>query len=462
MNAANTPIFATLSGLGGTATLSGGGRAASLSALDGWIDICRTGTWHGQDGTVTLTDADLDELVAGYVQADPAPVVLGHPTTDGPAQGWVGAIRRVGDRLQARLERLDDGFRAAVEAGRYVNRSISAVRDAAGWRLRHLGFLGAALPAVDGLSPSNFAAPAGTSIVFSAPIGTELAIPLGGDDERRGWRALEALLRQLREWLIETHDVDTANQVISPWYLETLGSLGEPDEDNSYSRLAQIVAGGPAALASLLPDLRKDPAMTGSSANPTNQPDPVPVGDHAELSAERERLAAERAAIAGERDRIATERVSMAAERALQLAATRTATLVADARVLPAERPLVEAIFTALASVETPVTLAEADGQPTQASAADAFATFLSTLPKRGPQPGEMTGAGTVAVPLAAGHQPVLPTALPAAETAAVDPTGRGMTPNHVALAAQSLKAADPTGQMTISQAVRQIMSGGQ
>jgi len=438
------------------------GATATLSALDGWIDICRTGTFRGQDGTVTLTDADLDALVAGYARADPAPVVLGHPATDGPAQGWVGAIRRVGDRLQARLERLDEDFRASVEAGRYVNRSISAVREGAGWRLRHLGFLGAALPAVDGLSPSNFAAPAGTGIVFSDPLKVDLASPPGGDDERRGWRALESLLRGLREWLIETHDVDTANRVISPWYLETLGSLGEPDDDNSYSRLAQIVAGGPAALAFLLPDLRKDPAMTGSCPTTTTLPAQPAAGDSAALAAERDALAAERAAIAGERDTIAAERVSMAAERALQLAATRTATLVADARVLPAERPLVEAIFTALASVETPVTLAGADGQPSQASAGDAFATFLSALPKRGPQPGEMTGPGAVAVPLAAGHHPALPTALAATDAGAVDPTGRGMTPDHVALAAQSLKAADPTGQMTISQAVRQIMSGGQ
>ena len=200
--------------------------------------------------------------------------------------------------------------------------------------------------------------------------------------------------------------------------------------------------------------------MTGSSPQPTLQPNPAATGDSATLAAERANLEAERTALAGERDRLATERVSMAAERALQLAAARTATLVAEARVLPAERPLVEAIFTALAGVETPVMLAGADGQPTQASAAEAFASYLSALPKRGPQPGEMTGPGAAAVPLAGGHSLALPAAAGPAGAEAVDPTGRGLTPHHVALAAQSLKAADPTGQMTISQAVRQIMSG--
>jgi len=432
--------------------------SASLSALDGWIDICRTGTWHGQDGTVTLTDADLDALVADYAQADPAPVVLGHPETDAPAQGWVGAIRRVGDRLQARLERLDRGFRAAVEAGRYANRSISAVRDTTGWRLRHLGFLGAATPAVDGLSPSNFAAPAGSG-VFSAPIATplkaDLATPLGGDDERHGWRVLQDLMRGLREWLIEAHDIDTADRVINPWYLETIGSLGVPEDDVRSSRLT-----------SLLSDLRKDPIMTGSSApppppenQPATPPAPVPIGDPV---GEAGALAAERAALADERAAMAAERLSMAAERALQLASTRTATLVTEGHVLPGERPVVEALFTALASVEVPVTLAGADGQSEQARPADAFQTFLCGLPKRGPRLGEMTGPGSVAMPLPAAGQTALPTALAGAEQAAVDPTGRGMTPDHVALAARSLMAADPTGRMTISAAVRQIMSGAQ
>ena len=55
-------------------------------ALDGWIDVCRTGTWtdmHGHEAEVT--PALLEAVVADYATADPAPVVVGHPETDAPA-----------------------------------------------------------------------------------------------------------------------------------------------------------------------------------------------------------------------------------------------------------------------------------------------------------------------------------------------------------------------------------------
>ena len=108
-------------------------------ALDGWIDVCRTGTWTDVRGRETeVTPALLDAVVADYATADPAPVVVGHPETDAPAYGWVERLRVSGDRLQAKLSDLAPEFRAAVEAGRYGPRSIALQGD----RLRHVGFLG--------------------------------------------------------------------------------------------------------------------------------------------------------------------------------------------------------------------------------------------------------------------------------------------------------------------------------
>ena len=76
-----------------------------MSALDGWIDICRAGTWRDMAGRAVPLDADrLDRIVAAHAAADPAPVVVGHPETDAPAYAWIDGLRRVGDRLQARLQ----------------------------------------------------------------------------------------------------------------------------------------------------------------------------------------------------------------------------------------------------------------------------------------------------------------------------------------------------------------------
>jgi len=139
-----------------------------MSALDGWIDVCRTGSWRdASNREVTITEATLDGIVAAYPAQDPAPVVVGHPETDAPAYGWVAAVRRSGDRLQAKVRDLMPAFRGAVEAGRYTARSIAIV----GGGLRHLAFLGGRAPAVPGLAPTQFAAaPAPGAVMLSAPL----------------------------------------------------------------------------------------------------------------------------------------------------------------------------------------------------------------------------------------------------------------------------------------------------
>ena len=134
-----------------------------MSALDGWIDICRAGTWRDMAGRAVPLDADrLDRIVAAHAAADPAPVVVGHPETDAPAYAWIDGLRRVGDRLQATLRDIAPPFREAVEAGRYAGRSIALEGD----RLRHVGFLGGRAPAVPGLAPTRFSSAPETVVAF--------------------------------------------------------------------------------------------------------------------------------------------------------------------------------------------------------------------------------------------------------------------------------------------------------
>ena len=134
-----------------------------MSALDGWIDICRAGTWRDMAGRAVPLDADrLDRIVAAHAAADSAPVVVGHPETDAPAYAWIDGLRRVGDRLQATLRDIAPPFREAVEAGRYAGRSIALEGD----RLRHVGFLGGRAPAVPGLAPTRFSSAPETVVAF--------------------------------------------------------------------------------------------------------------------------------------------------------------------------------------------------------------------------------------------------------------------------------------------------------
>ena len=197
-----------------------------MSALDGWIDVCRAGTWRDSAGReVAIDEARLDRIVAAHGAADPAPVVVGHPKTDAPAFAWIDGLRRVGDRLQAQLRDIAAPFREAVEAGRYAGRSIALQGDT----LRHLGFLGGRAPAVPGLAPTQFAAEPETVIAFSA---AEFAGPI----ERAAFDALARIARGWRENIIARDGIDAADAAIPDWLIETVAEASEPPAETDAPR----------------------------------------------------------------------------------------------------------------------------------------------------------------------------------------------------------------------------------
>ncbi len=120
-----------------------------------WIEIFRAGTHTDSNGRQrTWTRADLDKTVASYdPEHNEAPVVIGHPKNNGPAYGWVEGVKRVGDLLVAKLKQVEPQFAELVTAGRYKKRSASFYADGS---LRHIGFLGAAPPAIKGLKDFAF------------------------------------------------------------------------------------------------------------------------------------------------------------------------------------------------------------------------------------------------------------------------------------------------------------------
>ena len=125
-----------------------------MPGLTDWFDVFRCGTHLDHSGKWrTFTESDIDKAIASY-KSDSAPIVVGHPTLNAPAFGWIQQFRRQGSTLQARASRVADEFADLVKRGLYKNRSISFNSDGT---FRHVGFLGAAAPAVKGLEDIQFA-----------------------------------------------------------------------------------------------------------------------------------------------------------------------------------------------------------------------------------------------------------------------------------------------------------------
>lgn len=125
-----------------------------MPGLTDWFDVFRCGTHLDHSGKWrTFTEADIDRAIANY-QSNSAPVVVGHPNLNTPAFGWIQQFRRQGPIVQARCSRVADEFADLVKRGLYKNRSISFNSDGT---FRHVGFLGAAAPAVKGLEDIQFA-----------------------------------------------------------------------------------------------------------------------------------------------------------------------------------------------------------------------------------------------------------------------------------------------------------------
>ncbi|QOJ20350.1 MAG: peptidase [Gammaproteobacteria bacterium] len=128
------------------------------------IPIFKPGTHTAMSGDQrAYSDADLAATAAAY---DPAlfdaPAVIGHPEHNGPAWGWVESLAIKGGVLSAKLRDLDANFVEMVRAKRFKKISASfylpdspANPKPGVFYLRHVGFLGAAAPALKNLPAVN-------------------------------------------------------------------------------------------------------------------------------------------------------------------------------------------------------------------------------------------------------------------------------------------------------------------
>lgn len=151
-----------------------------------WFEIFKTGIHTDSAGnTQAWTKEDIQHIADSY---DPSsfevPLVIGHPETDAPAYGWVEALKVVGDKLMAAAKQVAPEFIDMFRKGKFKKISVCLTPSK---KLRHVGFLGAAAPAVEGLATANFNA-----------LGQDI-ISFESDNENITVATIETLVEQVSE-----------------------------------------------------------------------------------------------------------------------------------------------------------------------------------------------------------------------------------------------------------------------
>ena len=310
------------------------------------IQIFRPGRHVAMSGAaLEFSESDLAACAAAYDPArHEAPIVIGHPQTDGPAYGWVKSLA-FGESLEATPDQVDPAFAEMVSAGRFKKISASFYQPDSPqnpvpgvYYLRHVGFLGAQPPAVKGLRAPQFSE-AETGVVSFADLDDVINAGL--------WRGL-------RDWLISTLGLEKAQAVIPDYAVGQLEQLAnQPDESD--------------ADATPLPS----PAFV----------EPTPHQETAVSPEEKAALESENASLKARLAEAETRDKAAAATARRAEAAQYCEGLIAAGKLLPAERDTTLAILD-LAATSGPVFFGEGDAKTTDAPLARLKA-LLSGLPVR-------------------------------------------------------------------------------
>lgn len=309
------------------------------------IHVFRAGTHVTAAGErIEFTQADLAASAAAYDPAlHEAPLVIGHPTTDGPAYGWTKGLRAKGNDLYVVPDQLNPEFAEMVSAGAFKKRSLKWYRPTdplnpkpGVWYPQHLGFLGATPPAIKGLKPVELAQ--GDNLV---------------EVEFSQWedRTVAQLFRRLREWFIAQHGQETADRVIDGYDVDALAEEASREKD---------------------PEVFPAPAFAEASTT-AEEPDVTPE-EKAALEAENARLKQQ---IAANEARDKTARIVAIKTGAVQFCEG----LIGEGKVLPAEKDTVVGLLV-LAAHAQPVEFGEGDDAATDAPLAR-LESFLKSVPKR-------------------------------------------------------------------------------
>jgi len=189
-------------------------KPTTVKGLRGFIEVFKAGTHTDSKGRqVTFSKADVEQMVENH-KLGAAPAVIGHPKDTAPAYAQVAQYKLDDDgRLFAKFDKINPAFEAGVESGAYYNRSVSVHKDDRhGWRVRHVGWLGAMPPAIDGLQPVEFSADDDNCFEFAAP----------GYSLVWGLESAAKLMRSLRDRMIEKEGLEAADATLPQWQIDSM------------------------------------------------------------------------------------------------------------------------------------------------------------------------------------------------------------------------------------------------
>lgn len=324
------------------------------------LEIFKTGKRTDSKGREwDLNDSIIDEVVREY---DPAifaaPLVVGHPTMDAPAYGWVGSLSLDNTILKAEPTDVEPQFAALVNEKRFPKISASfftpehpANPKPGKWYLQHVGFLGAAAPAVPGLKQASFAAnDQAVTIEFAA------------SDLEVLW-SVSRMARGMRDWLLEKFGAEEADRALPDYVVQGIETQRERE---------------------LLAEQPNQQALGFAAPQQPEVPD-VDPNEKAKQAQQTADFAAREATLAQREQAIADAEAALEAQRNQARRgelASFAATLVKEGKLLPREEAGAVAFMASLTDSDT-VSFAAADGTSQAQPQATWFRDFLSSLPAR-------------------------------------------------------------------------------
>lgn len=277
------------------------------------LEIFRAGKVRDNKGREhSFTAEDIAAIAAAYDPAvHEAPLVVGHPSDNAPAYGWTKTLVAKGDTLVAVPHQVDPAF-AELAPTHFKKKSASfyapdspANPKPGTWYLRHIGFLGAAPPAVKGLRDASFAADEAGVVEFSA----------------WGTQRTANFFRRIREFFIEKFGAEDADRVLPQW-----------DVENFEAQAAREIAN------------EEKTQATSPAFNETQKGDQVTMADKTELEKQQAALTA--------REKDVADREAKIAQREVEAARTSHASFaepfVAAGKLLPRQRAVVVELLTTL------------------------------------------------------------------------------------------------------------------
>lgn len=327
-------------------------KGHSFKGLGDWIEVFRAGTHTDSKGrSCTFTEADLDQMVSNLALGA-APAVLGHPKHNDPAYAWVkpDGAKREGNSLFVKFEDIHPAFEAGVNSGAYRNRSVSVFQDKdAGWRMRHVGWLGAAAPAIDGLTPLDYSAEVDAH-EFDAE-DWDIGYALGDTAE---------LLRGLREQLIADKGIEAADAALPNWRIQSVADAAERVKAAARAESDQIT--------------------TGSFSQPNNTGGDMSISqeqlDAAVAKARKEAEDAAAASFAASQ----AELIRLQGERQAERIGAQITGWTAGGKITPAQTEGLAEFMTSIEGGASDFTFSAADKSEVKKSAAQFFAEFMDKL----------------------------------------------------------------------------------